>query len=169
MLKLFDKKFLPDFVYGSIDGIITTFAVVAGVEGGGLSALVILILGISNLLADGFSMGVSKYLSVKTEHEIVSFSSKAFWGAVVTFLAFITLGAVPLLVYLYDALFIFNGNAFIWTIFLTSLALFFVGFLKSLFVKENRLKAGLETLLLGGLAALIAYYVGYLLSLYLSV
>ena len=43
MLKLFDKKFLPDFVYGSIDGIITTFAVVAGVEGGGLSALVILI------------------------------------------------------------------------------------------------------------------------------
>ena len=169
MLKFLDKKFLPDFVYGSIDGIITTFAVVAGVEGGGLSPSVILILGLSNLVADGFSMGVSKYLSEKTETGSKYAVRKAFFGGVMTFVAFLVLGAVPLLVYLYDAVFDFSGNNFVWTIILTSLALALVGFLKSYFLNESRIKASLETLILGGLAAAIAYLIGFLLSYMLGV
>ncbi|MBD3312346.1 hypothetical protein GF352_02735 [archaeon] len=62
--------FTKDFVYGSIDGIITTFAVVAGVSGAGLASSVILILGFANLLADGLSMSISNYLSVKSEQEL---------------------------------------------------------------------------------------------------
>jgi len=60
-------NWLPDFVYGGIDGAVTTFAVVAGVVGANLSTPVILILGFANLFADGFSMSVGKYLSDKAE------------------------------------------------------------------------------------------------------
>lgn len=58
---------LPDFVYGGIDGAVTTFAVVAGVEGAALSVPVILILGFANLFADGFSMAVGKYSSDRAD------------------------------------------------------------------------------------------------------
>ena len=62
-------NWVSDFVYGGIDGAVTTFAVVAGVEGASLSLSVILILGFANLFADGFSMSVGKYLSDKSERE----------------------------------------------------------------------------------------------------
>lgn len=60
-------SYLRDFVYGAIDGTVTTFAVVAGVEGAALSAQIICILGIVNLLADGFSMAASNFLATRTE------------------------------------------------------------------------------------------------------
>jgi len=59
--------YLKDFVYGAIDGTITTFAIVAGVAGAALSPSIVLILGFANLLADGFSMAISNYLSIKAE------------------------------------------------------------------------------------------------------
>ena len=63
--KRFDKgEYLADFVYGANDGIITTFAVVAGAAGAALPAGVIVILGVANLIADGFSMGASSILSM---------------------------------------------------------------------------------------------------------
>lgn len=55
-------SFLRDFIYGAIDGAVTTFAIVAGVAGAGLSAGVVIVLGIANLLADGFSMAVGNFL-----------------------------------------------------------------------------------------------------------
>lgn len=60
-------NYLRDWVYGGIDGAITTFAIVAGVVGAGLSSSVIVILGLANLLADGFSMAASNYTGTKTE------------------------------------------------------------------------------------------------------
>ncbi len=60
-------NWLPDFVYGGIDGSVTTFAVVAGVVGANLPVEAILILGLANLLADGFSMAIGKYLSDQAE------------------------------------------------------------------------------------------------------
>jgi len=62
-------KYVKDVVYGANDGIITTFAVVAGVMGSGLSEITIILLGIANLLADGFSMAMSNYLGSKSEAE----------------------------------------------------------------------------------------------------
>lgn len=60
-------NYLRDWVYGGIDGAITTFAIVAGVVGAGLGTNVIFILGLANLIADGFSMAASNYSGTKTE------------------------------------------------------------------------------------------------------
>ena len=63
------SQYIGDFVYGGLDGIITTFAVVSGVAGANLGTGIILILGIANLLADGFSMATGAYLSTRAEQE----------------------------------------------------------------------------------------------------
>jgi VIT1/CCC1 family predicted Fe2+/Mn2+ transporter len=63
------EVYLPELVYGSIDGIVTTFAVVAGSAGAGLSITVVLILGLANLFADGLSMSIGSYLSKKSEQD----------------------------------------------------------------------------------------------------
>lgn len=62
-------SYLRDFVYGAIDGAVTTFAVVAGVAGAGLRSSIVIILGVANLIADGFSMAVSNYVGVRTERQ----------------------------------------------------------------------------------------------------
>ena len=59
--------YLKDIVYGANDGIVTTFAVVAGVAGAGLDATIVIILGIANLMADGFSMATGNYIGTKSE------------------------------------------------------------------------------------------------------
>jgi len=64
----FDSKLLKAAVYGANDGIITTFAVVAGVAGAGLSPSIVLILGFANLIADGISMGIGDYLGERSEN-----------------------------------------------------------------------------------------------------
>ena len=56
-------------VYGGLDGILTTFAVVSGVAGAQLGSNIVLILGVANLLADGFAMAIGAYLSSKSEKE----------------------------------------------------------------------------------------------------
>lgn len=61
--------YLPEFVYGGIDGLVTTFAVVAGATGAQLDLDIVLILGFANLFADGFSMSVGAYLAKKSEHD----------------------------------------------------------------------------------------------------
>lgn len=60
---------IKDFIYGGIDGIVTTFAIVAGVKGAELSKATILILGLSNIIADGFSMAASNYLGTKAQND----------------------------------------------------------------------------------------------------
>jgi VIT1/CCC1 family predicted Fe2+/Mn2+ transporter len=62
-------QYLGDMVYGGLDGVVTTFAVVSGVVGASLGSEVILILGLANLLADGFSMASGAYLSTKSDLE----------------------------------------------------------------------------------------------------
>src|SRR3989344_1854133 len=67
--KLGRGKYIGDFVYGANDGIITTFAVVSGAMGGNLPGLVIIILGFANLIGDGISMGLSNFLSLRSEND----------------------------------------------------------------------------------------------------
>lgn len=64
-------SYLGDFVLGAVDGTVTTFAVVSGVAGAGLPKHVAIILGLANLLADGFSMAVGNYLSTKADRQVV--------------------------------------------------------------------------------------------------
>jgi vacuolar iron transporter family protein len=69
LLKEDHTNYLRDFIYGSIDGIVTTFAIIAGVFGAGLSYKTIIILGFANIFADGFSMAASNYLGTKSEKD----------------------------------------------------------------------------------------------------
>lgn len=64
-------SYLRDFVYGAVDGIVTTFAVVSGVAGAGLSSGIVIVLGAANLAGDGLSMAVSNYLGTRTERQLV--------------------------------------------------------------------------------------------------
>src|SRR3989344_3791694 len=63
--------YVGDFIYGAIDGSVTTFAVVSCVAGASLSANIVIILGLANLFADGFSMAVGNYLSTRSSNEFV--------------------------------------------------------------------------------------------------
>src|SRR5688572_2000864 len=66
------RHYIRDVVYGANDGLITTFAVVAGVTGGGLSPHTMLIIGAANLFADGLSMGVGNYLSIRSNESALA-------------------------------------------------------------------------------------------------
>ena len=65
------KFSIENYVYGAIDGAVTTFAIVTGVIGASLSPSIIVILGFANLLADGFSMAIGNYLAIKTQNEFI--------------------------------------------------------------------------------------------------
>jgi len=65
------QSYLRDFVYGAVDGIVTTFAVVSGVAGAGLSTGVVIVLGAANLVGDGFSMAISNYLGTRADRQLV--------------------------------------------------------------------------------------------------
>ncbi len=59
--------YIQDIVYGGHDGIITTFAVVAGTAGADLPHYIVIILGCANLFADAVSMGAGSFLSLRSE------------------------------------------------------------------------------------------------------
>lgn len=219
-------KYLKDAVYGASDGIVTTFAIVAGVSGASLDATIVLILGFANLIADGFSMAAGNYLGTKSEQKYQNserkveeeeinyrpsqqtnevkkiFEKKGFKGkvlekivhtitankrlwidtmlveelgiieertnpkkaALATFGAFVIAGFMPLFIYVL-ASFINLSKTFLWACLITGLSLFVVGMLKAKITKSGVFKEAFEMLLVGGLAALVAYYVGLFLSL----
>jgi len=68
------QSYLRDWVYGGIDGTVTTFAIVSGVVGAHLAPNVILILGGASLIADGFAMAAGNYLATRAEHEEFDFA-----------------------------------------------------------------------------------------------
>ena len=218
---------VSDFVYGGIDGAVTTFAVVAGVSGASLSPGIVLILGFANLFADGFSMAVGNYLGTKSHIEFankirrseensiiekpeeereeiseiykekgfsgdhlkktvdVITSNKKIWidtmmtdefgiieetksplkAALTTFLAFNIMGIIPLFSFILYYFFpFFKESAFISSIILTSIALFLVGSIKASIVDKKWFLSGLETLIIGGITACIAYLIGFWLK-----
>jgi vacuolar iron transporter family protein len=168
---IFNESYLGEFVYGAIDGSVTTFAVVAGAAGASLSPGVVLILGFANLFADGFSMATSNYLSTKAKLEVIAKKGhghpevKPMMTAIVTFISFLIVGFIPLISYV-------AGNfmegvrqyQFPIAIALTGTAFALVGAFKAKVVKKNWIRSSTETLLLGGTAAAIAYIIGVFLS-----
>lgn len=216
------SDYLGEFVYGGIDGSVTTFAVVAGAAGAGLESSVVIILGFANLLADGFAMSVGSYLSKKTEqqnyhkHKKVEYwevdhlpekekeeireiyRNKGFDGELleqvvatitadkdrwvdvmmkeelemmeeqrspltmgaVTFASFVTIGLIPLLVYVYDYISPIGANPFLVSSVMTSAAFLLIGWLKTYVTQTSRWKGMLETLALGSAAAALSYVVG---------
>ncbi|MFN3939048.1 MAG: VIT1/CCC1 transporter family protein [Chitinophagales bacterium] len=223
-------KYLPEFVYGGIDGSVTTFAVVAGSAGAGLSGDIVIILGFANLLADGFSMSVGAYLSARssidmykkhrrteyweveniplTEQEEIRqiYRAKGFEGQLLedvvakitedkdrwvdtmmkeelemipdpkspfvigaaTFVSFFTVGLTPLIVFVADYFIPIQKNLFFVSSGLTVLAFIIIGYLKANVTETSRRRGIAETLSLGIIAAVLAYFVGDFLDSLMS-
>lgn len=162
----FARHYIRDVVYGANDGIITTFAVVAGVAGGGLSARTMLIIGAANLFADGLSMGAGNYLSIRSNESALAAQGRPEEEAspirhgVATLLAFVIAGAVPLLPFALGV----PAHALALSVALTFTAMFTVGALRALVTVDRWWFAGLEMLLLGAAVALAAYGSGSLVA-----
>jgi len=214
-------NYLRDWVYGGIDGAVTTFAIVAGAVGADLSTRVVLILGIANLLADGFSMAAANFSGTRTEIEDYDrlkamerrhirdfpdgereeirqiYRNKGFRGsklealvdlvtsreenwvdtmlteehglalvkrspvtaALSTFAAFVICGAVPLLPFVLGL-----PDAAVLATVMTALVFFGIGSVKSMWSTYSWWRSGGETLIIGMLAALLAFVVGRLLE-----
>lgn len=214
-------NYLRDWIYGGIDGAVTTFAVVTGVVGANLSTAVILIMGFANLVADGFSMAASNYLGTKAERDDFEhlkavefehidkvpegereevrqiFRGKGFEGedleravalitsdrtlwvrtmlaeeyglpseirspwlaAFSTLSAFCLCGLAPLVPFL------FGGQYALWlSMIVTGVVFFIIGSAKSRWSTISWWRSGLSTLLVGAIAAALAYGVGVLLG-----
>ena len=220
------QLYLGEFVYGGIDGSVTTFAVVAGATGANLESYIVIILGISNLIADGFSMSVGSYLSAKSKNQQYNkyrlsslweiknrrklkldnvrkiFISKGFEGQLLedaiekiiedddrwvdtmmkeefqsvsesrpaikigtsTFISFIIVGVIPISVFVIDHFNALNINLFFASSVLTGVAFILIGALKSFVTNTNWFKGISEVVLLGIIAATLAYFAGSILQ-----
>jgi len=160
-------RYLPEIIYGANDGIVTTFAVVAGVAGAALDPAIVLVLGAANLFADGFSMGMSNFLSRRSEEDYHSAQGTETDDgdkppaatALVTFGAFVVAGGFPLLPYLAVVRPLFPASVVV-----TGLAFFLVGASRSLVTDRGWLVNGGEMFAVGMAAATVAYVVGNLLG-----
>ena len=156
------QHYLKDLVYGANDGIITTFAVVAGVAGARLEPRIVLILGFANLLADGFSMGASNFLSIRSDEAVRLASGREMLEpfptrhSVATFVAFVIAGVVPLISYVMAL----DEYQFVAAIGMTLATLFLVGAARSFVTDVRWWRGGLEMLTVGSIAAAVAYGVG---------
>lgn len=219
------QDYLGDFVLGAIDGCVTTFAVVAGVAGSGLPKSIAIILGVSNLIADGFSMAAGNYQSAQSDVQLIEkvrkvearhieevpegereevrqiYKKKGFQGetlenivetitddkelwidtmvteefglqlessnplrsALSTFTAFILVGLIPLIPFFIPIDFS-SRKMFSFSAISTGIAFFIIGTIKGKMVHRPILRSGIETLIIGGSAASIAYFVGYFLQ-----
>ncbi len=226
------KHHFDDFIYGSIDGAVTTFAIVAGVVGASLSPGIILILGFANLFADGFSMAAANYQASKARNEFVQMkrrqeeweidnleeqeideireiykekgfkdelledvvriitSRKKVWvdtmmkeelgliedekspldSSISTFVGFNLIGVIPLIPFMVFMMIGIesNSSAFIYSTISVLAAFFLVGMIKGKMVKSSMIRAGVITLIIGGVAAMVAYMVGYGLNFLVS-
>jgi VIT1/CCC1 family predicted Fe2+/Mn2+ transporter len=157
------RHYVRELVYGASDGIVTTFAVVAGVAGGGLPLRVVLIIGAANLFADGLSMAVGNYLSIRSHESVLETQNLPeeeafpFRHALATFVAFAVAGTVPLVPYMFPTM---PGDRFATSTALTLLMMFVVGGSRALISSSRWWRAGTEMLVLGGAVAMTAYLCG---------
>ena len=161
-LRRLAQHYMKDLVYGANDGIITTFAIVAGVAGAELDPRIVLILGFANLLADGFSMGASNFLAIRSDEAVRLTSGLAVQEpfparhSLATFGAFVVVGIVPLASYVLTT----NGHQFRTAVVLTLATLFTVGAARSIVTNIRWWRGGFEMLAVGSIAAAVAYGIG---------
>jgi predicted membrane protein (TIGR00267 family) len=178
MIKKIENN-LREFVYGGMDGAVTTFAVVTGAAGANLGVNVILILGFANVMADGFSMAVGSYLSEKSDQDLEISKDKKkkedfespMGASLATFISFILVGFIPLSVYTVDYVFgleLESNIALIYSISLTLLAFIGIGYLRGHITKISKIRTVAESFGLGLAAAIISYAVGNFLEKLIS-
>ena len=157
------RHYLRDLVYGANDGIITTFAVVSGVAGGALSDAAVLIIGAANLAADGVSMGVGNFLSIRAEErarevdDLPELEAYPWKHGVATVMAFVVAGAIPLVPYVVH---LGTVRRPVLSAAATLVTMFALGVARSAITRERWWRSGGETLALGAVVAGAAYLAG---------
>jgi VIT1/CCC1 family predicted Fe2+/Mn2+ transporter len=152
-----------------MDGILTTFALLAAVAGSKtVSTTATLVIGISTVLADALSMAAGEYLSAKAEGEVVGTSASDGDGdpgplekGAAMFVAFTLFGSMPLIGFSLAAQLAREGGTetfFLTSVVITAATLFSLGTIKSTFGSGVWWKSGLEVTSIGGAAATVAYY-----------
>lgn len=173
--KHINPRLLKASIYGANDGIITTFAVMAGVVGAQLSPNVVIILGFANLFADGLSMGLGDFLGERSERKLRAIRNKnkekkdcddelegKVWETgLVTFLSFVVAGLAPILPFVFNTMFQLNIDQFLISLITTGATLFAVGAARTSFIGGKLWKNGLEMFAVGMLAAVVAFLLGY--------
>jgi VIT1/CCC1 family predicted Fe2+/Mn2+ transporter len=165
----FGKHYIRDIVYGANDGIVTTFAIVAGVRGADLATATVLVLGFANLAADGLSMAAGNYLGIKSERatELAgSYDSKletmhAAKHGTVTWFSFVSAGLMPLLPFFFS---LSLQTAFLISVGLTAVTMYAVGAMRTFVTRQSPWRSGIEMLLVGGLAGIAAFLAGWLVE-----
>jgi len=161
------RHYLGNLVYGANDGIITTFAVVTGVAGASLEPRIAIILGLANLFADGFSMGASNFLSIRSEEAVLAVRGEApqepfpARHGFATFVSFILAGSIPLMPYAFAP----EDTRLMWAVVITLATLFGVGALRAAVTQLRWWVAGLEMFWVGAVAAAVSYGVGAAVAL----
>ena len=163
------RNYIADIVYGANDGIITTFTLISGIEGAKFPSVIVIVLGVVNLFADGISMGASSYLSFRADAAMKRAYCgylESFYHGFATFLSFILCGAVPLISFLIPK---FYEYQFLISCIMTAVTLFLIGAWRMIIIKQGWLQGGLEMLLVGGIAAILGYTIGNILTRWLYV
>lgn len=159
---------MRDFTLGASDGVVTTFAVVAGVVGASLSSRVVIILGFAKLLADAVSMFAGIYLGAKSEIEYRHLRKDyhkdiyPLTQGIITFVCFLAIGFLPLLPFVFNL-----PQKFMFSSVIVAIALFVIGSVRAASAGKRALVGAIEMFLVGGAAAVAAYFVGFLLDKYL--
>lgn len=157
--------YLKEIVYGGNDGIVTTFAIVAGFSGAqrdpanALPVFTVLLFGLSNLFSDGVSMALGNFLSSRSAENVTGnlrVRKAPLFTSIATFVSFIVFGFVPLTPYILWR----EKASFEMSIVATLLALISLGVVRWKAGRENIFRSIGEIVLLGGVAAAVAYMVG---------
>ena len=159
------SNLLRTLMFGGIDGIITIFNIMSGIEGSRLNYKYIFIIGAATLVSDAISMGTGEYLSVKAENELKKKNSENNSDSdaspekkgIVMFISFILFGMIPLVLYFLMLKINFKNryiNAYVSVI----IALFILGVYKSRYTKEKWCKSGTYIAGYGAIAGFLAFY-----------
>ena len=101
---------------------------------------------------------------MKEELNMVKEDKSPFTIGLVTFVAFVVLGLIPLLVYLIDWVFPIQSSLMIMASTLTLISFALIGYLKGAVNQTSKFKSVFSTLFLGVSAALVAYFIGDVLE-----
>lgn len=166
------RKFLPECMYGGMDGLITTFAIIVGAFGAGFDTTIIIVLGLASIFADAFSMAASNYVSQKSSCHIkltnddgICEPGLAFKTAVATFLSFMVAGFItifPFLLSLFSNH--FSAFAIYYSVALTFVLFFLIGFFEGKISKQNAIAFGIRTFVIGIIAASVAFGTGWFIE-----
>jgi len=157
------KKYLSSIVYGGSDGAVSYFTLMAGAYGAGLSIKMLIAIGVSNVVADAFSMATADYLSEDSKVNVTFKEEET--SAIVTFISFILIGCFPLAPSLY-AYYTLPADAtlplsmFILSTILTLVGFTYIGYLRGKILGRNIYRTVVQSIIICSISAVIAYYLG---------